>query len=82
MEEGVVHLRDCVDVFVYGVGQVAQGVVVGHLQTITSCGRLLVSAEIRNSDLWTRLSCQFFSIAINPGMHNGVQIYVHQRAYF
>lgn len=46
MEQDVVHLCNCVDVFVYGVGQVVQGVVVGDLQALTSvCGHSVASAE-------------------------------------
>jgi hypothetical protein len=52
MEQGVVHFGDGVDLFIYGVGQMAQGVVVCHLQTITGYCRLLFSAEIHNSDLY------------------------------
>jgi hypothetical protein len=31
MEQGVIYLRDGVDVFVYGIVQVVQGIVISHL---------------------------------------------------
>jgi hypothetical protein len=32
MEQGVVYLRNGVDVFVYGIVQVVHGIVISHLQ--------------------------------------------------
>jgi hypothetical protein len=32
VKQGVVHLRYGVDVFVYGVGKVVHGIVIGHLR--------------------------------------------------
>ena len=31
MEQGVVYLRDGVDLFVYSIGQVVHGIIISHL---------------------------------------------------